>query len=114
MFNILRLGVYFNCYSISMKKLLVLFIILGFIVPYAILTIFIVEYGLNMSLLLSQVTASYGSIFFAVDVILTAIFIIILAATDKGLGDKKYYVIGVSLFVGPSCALPLYYLLKQQ
>ncbi|MFY2787090.1 DUF2834 domain-containing protein [Rhodococcus sp. MALMAid1271] len=87
--------------------------VIGAIVPYAILIAFIAQHGLDIPLLLQQVFASYGSTFFALDVIISAIVVIALSITNKSLGSKRYYTIAASLLIGPSCSLPLYVLLAQ-
>ena len=95
------------------KRLLTAAAVLGFIVPYSVVGMFILHNGLDISLLLSQVFASYGSVFFALDVILCAFFVIGLCITDKSLGNKSYLIVAVTLLVGPSCSIPLYYRLKR-
>lgn len=97
-----------------MKNSLLILTVLGFIIPYSVLILFIVDHGFDISLLFDQIFASYGSTFFALDVILTALVIIYLAATNNELAVKKYYVICIALLVGPSCALPLYLLLNKR
>lgn len=96
-----------------MRKVTAIFTIIGFIVPYTVLGMFVLQNGLNLPLLLSQIFETHGSTFFALDVILCSLFIIILSFSNKALGIKRCYVISAALFIGPSCALPLYFLLKK-
>lgn len=96
------------------KHLLTTAAILGFIVPYFALGLFVLENGLNVPLLLHQVFASYGSVFFALDVILCALFVIYLCIKNTSLGNKRYLVIAATILIGPSCSLPLYYRLSLQ
>jgi hypothetical protein len=93
-------------------RILGIFIFLGAAVPYVALAIFIQKHGLDIPLLIEQIFGSPGATFFALDVILSALFILYVSLRNRSLGSKKYLVMAVALLVGPSCALPLYYRLK--
>jgi hypothetical protein len=96
----------------SQHQILNTFIFFGAILPYVLLALFFTRHGFNFPLLLTQVIGTPGAAFFTADVILSALFVIYLAATNATMGDRRYWVIAVSLLIGPSCALPLYFRLK--
>ena len=56
-----------------MKKLYLLLAIVGLVLPYCFFVSFLVEHGLNIPLLFSQLFANDISTFFAVDLIITVI-----------------------------------------
>lgn len=93
-------------------QILNIFIFFGAVLPYLLLILFFTHYGFNLPLLLTQVIGTPGAAFFAADVILSALFVIYLAATNTTMGNRRYWVIAASLLIGPSCALPLYFRLK--
>lgn len=93
-------------------QVLNIFIFIGAVLPYLLLIVFFTRHGFNFPLLLTQVVGTPGVAFFAVDVILSALFVIYLAATNVTMGGRRYWVIAASLLIGPSCALPLYFRLK--
>jgi phosphoglycerol transferase MdoB-like AlkP superfamily enzyme len=96
----------------SQNQILNIFIFFGTVLPYLLLVLFFTRHGFNFPLLLTQVVGTPGAAFFAADVILSALFVIYLAATNTTMGNRRYWVIAASLLVGPSCALPLYFRLK--
>jgi len=89
-------------------SILAIFALLGAAIPYAALAVFIARHGLDIPELLSQIFGSPGAAFFALDVIMGALFAIYLAVVSD-LDSKRYWVIASALLVGPACALPLYY-----
>ena len=95
------------------KTVLNISCLLGLAIPHSVLALFILQHGPDLTLLIEQIVASPGSIFFALDVILCALFIIGLSITDVTIGNRRIYVIAAALLVGPSCAIPLYYRLRQ-
>jgi hypothetical protein len=94
------------------NKVANVFIFFGAVVPYLILTLSLFSNGFDIPLLLGQTVSTPGAAFFTADVVLSALFVIYLAATNTAMGNKRYWVITVSLLVGPSCALPLYFRLR--
>ena len=92
-----------------MRNFINFFIVLGLIIPYTALAFFLLANGFNLNLLLSQIFASPGSTFFALDVLLSAVFVIYLAVIDKEIGSEKKWIILSALLIGPSFAFPLYW-----
>lgn len=84
------------------------FIVLGFVIPYVALVTFVAQHGLNFALLVEQVFATPGSTFFALDVIVAALFAIYLALADKRVRHVRVGLVLAAALVGPSFALPLY------
>ncbi len=93
-----------------MRNLYLVVAILGFVLPYYFFVSFLVENGLDLRLLFSQLFANHISTFFAVDLIITAIvFLIFVVREAGGYGMRNWWVyIVATLAVGPSLALPLF------
>jgi hypothetical protein len=71
---------------------------------------FLVEYGLNLVLLIDQLFANDISTFFAVDLIITAIVFLIFMVREAGRYQMRnwWLYIVATLAVGPSFAFPLF------
>jgi hypothetical protein len=84
--------------------------ILGFALPYHFFTSFLVDFGIDLSLMIDQLFASPISTFFAVDLFITAIvFVIYVFRQAQKRGIKNWWLYILSTFiVGPSFALPLF------
>jgi len=93
-----------------MKRLFLIFAVLGLVLPYLFFIQFLAQNGLDLRLFFSQLFATPISTFFAVDVILTAIVFLIFSYTDsRQRGAKNWWIyLPATLLVGPSFALPLY------
>jgi len=92
------------------RRLYLILAVLGFVLPYYFLVSFLVENGLDLGLLLSQLFANDISIFFAVDLIITAIVFlafVIREAARYQMRNRWLYVVA-TLAVGPSFAFPLF------
>jgi hypothetical protein len=93
-----------------MKKVYLLLAIPGFILPYYFFILFLIDNGLNLTLIISQLFANNISTFFAVDLIITAIALMIfvfIEAKRYQMRNSWVYIIS-TLLVGPSFALPLF------
>ena len=93
---------------------LVLFII-GTILPYASFAPWIMENGLNIPLLVHQIAASPVAAFGWLDVIISAIALIVFINRDRRKRNVRYWwlpIIG-TLVVGVSLGLPLYLFLRE-
>jgi hypothetical protein len=98
-----------------MKKLYLLLAIAGFVVPYYFFLSFLLANGLNVGLLLSQLFANDISSFFAVDLIITAVVLMIFVYRDSqrlGMGNWWIYIVA-TLTIGPSFALPLFLYVRE-
>jgi hypothetical protein len=83
---------------------------IGFGVPYYFFVSFLVQNGLDLPLLLDQLFANNISTFFSVDLIVTAVVLIIFVlkeAPRSGIRNRWVYILA-TLLVGPSFSLPLF------
>ncbi len=99
-----------------MRKIYLLLAVVGWILPYYFFVSFLVENGLDLSLLFSQLFASDISTFFAVDLILTAIVFLVFSYSESHrlqMGNWWVYAV-VTLAVGPSFALPLFFYFRER
>ena len=93
-----------------MRRLYLLLAVIGFALPYYFFVSFLVENGLNLKLLFSQLFASDISSFFAVDLIITAIVFLAFSyreSQQRRMANWWMYVVA-TLAVGPSFAFPLF------
>ena len=93
-----------------MRKLYLLLAVIGFVLPYYFFVSFLIENGLDLQLLFSQLFANDISTFFAVDLIITAIvFLVFLYAEAPRYQMQNWWLFLVAtLAVGPSFAFPLF------
>ena len=73
-----------------MRRLYLLLAIVGFVLPYYFFLSFLLASGLNVGLLLSRIFANDISSFFAVDLIITAVVLMIFVYRDSqrvGMGN---------------------------
>jgi len=97
----------------SRRSLLFGLAVLGAVVPYSALVVFLVRYGLDLSRLVHQVFASPGATFFALDVVVGAVSLIVVVLTDSTRDCPRWPPIVATLIIGPSCAWPLYLGLRE-
>ncbi len=93
-----------------MRKLYLLFAVVGFVLPYYFFVSFLFTNGLNLQLFFSQIFANNISSFFAVDLIISAIvFWIFLYRESQRWQVRNWWVyIVATLTIGSSFALPLF------
>lgn len=98
-----------------MKNLFLLSALAGLAVPYYFLISFFIQNGFQLDLLLIQIFQTPGSTFFAVDVIISAIVLIIyiLAENKKAAIQYSWIAITGTLLVGVSFGLPLFLFFKE-
>jgi hypothetical protein len=87
--------------------------VLGAVVPYAALAVFISRHGLSLIELAQQAFGSPGATFFALDVVVGGVTVLVAAARDARLIGRRWAVVLATLLVGPSCGLPLWLALRQ-
>jgi len=87
----------------------------GLFLPYYFFGLFLIANGPNLKLLFQQLFANHISIFFAVDLVITAIvFWIFLYQEARKYRVKNWWAfIVATLVVGPSFALPLFLYFRQ-
>ncbi|WP_229070231.1 DUF2834 domain-containing protein [Actinoplanes sp. DH11] len=86
---------------------------LGAIVPYTALAVFISRHGLDLAQLAQQAFGSPGAVFFALDVVLCGVAVLISVLRDLRDPGAKWAVTAATLVIGPSCGLPLWLALRQ-
>ena len=94
-----------------MKRLYLTFAIVGAVFPYYFLVPFVLQFGLDLKLLVELLFANNISTFFAVDFILSCIFFVILMFREANrLKLQKYAILCciVLCTIGLSCAFPLF------
>lgn len=88
---------------------------LGILVPYAAFLPWLWDHGFNVSLFFEQMLTNHISSFFALDVIVSAIALMGIAAYDQTqTGRNAVPVILATMLVGVSAGLPLYLLRRLQ
>lgn len=97
------------------KRIYIALCVLGFVLPYYFFVRFVAEHGLRLSVLASQLFATPGSSFFAVDVIVASVvlWVFIYHETRKRPIRLWWVCIVALLAVGVSLALPLFLLLRE-
>ena len=98
-----------------MKILYLLLALVGLLLPYFFFGSFLAENGLDLHLFFEQLFANDISIFFAVDLVITAIaFWVFLYQEARSCQMRNWWVfVPATLFVGPSFALPLFLYFRQ-
>ncbi|HWS37455.1 MAG TPA: DUF2834 domain-containing protein [Actinoplanes sp.] len=87
--------------------------VLGAIVPYTALAVFVSRNGLDLPLLVQEAFGSPGAVFFALDVIACAVTVLVSVWRDPQARSYRAVVTAATLLVGPSCGLPLWLALRQ-
>ena len=85
--------------------------VIGLVLPYSQFIPFLMENGVNTSLIIHEITAYRLSAFAWLDVVITAVVVIIAVFEEKI--DFWWIPVAASLLVGPSCGLPLYLFLRE-
>ena len=82
---------------------------LGAVLPYSQFIPFLTQHGLDIPLLFDQLFANPISSFFGVDVILSALVVLVFAGTQRRrLGTTRLALcVLATVGIGPSCGLPL-------
>ena len=90
--------------------------ILGTVIPYAFFIPWVLENGISIPLLLSELFSTRIGAFFGSDVIIAATVLLMLIVTDgKKNGVRPLWLpIAGTVCVGVSCGLPLYLYLRER
>jgi hypothetical protein len=91
------------------RRIYLLLAFIGLVLPYYFFVSFLLKNGLNLQLLISQLFANDIATFFAVDLIITAIVLVVFAYRESQrfrLNNWWVYLVA-TLLVGPSFAFPL-------
>jgi hypothetical protein len=87
--------------------------VLGAVIPYAALAVFISRHGLDLVRLSQQAFGSPGAAFFALDVVACGVTVLVGAVRDSRLIGARWAVVTATLLVGPCCGLPLWLAFRQ-
>ena len=87
--------------------------VLGAVVPYTALAVFISRHGLSLNELFQQAFGSPGATFFALDVVVGGVTVLVGALRDDRLTGRRWTVVIATLLIGPGCGLPLWLALRQ-
>lgn len=99
-----------------MKKVYLLLAIIGLVVPYYFLVSFLVASGFEIPLLIDPLFANDISTLFAVDLIITAVVLLIFFYTEghrHGMRNLYAYILA-TLLIGPSFALSLFLFFREE
>jgi hypothetical protein len=96
------------------KSVYLLLCVAGAVLSYWQFIPWVLDNGLNMSLLLNQLFANRVSAFFATDVIVSAVVVLVFVGFERSsLGNKWWLPLAAVLTVGVSLGLPLALYLRE-
>jgi hypothetical protein len=93
------------------KNLFLGLAVIGLVLPYSQFVPFLLENGLNLSLIIHEITAYRLSAFAWLDVVVTAVTVITMIVQDRV--TRWWLPVAATLLVGPSCGLPLYLYMRE-
>lgn len=98
------------------QPILIVFCILGTVLPYSQFVPFLLEYGLDLSQFIEQLFATRISAFFGIDVIISALVLLTFVFWEgRRLQMKHLWIYVISLLlVGVSLGLPLFLLMRHR
>jgi hypothetical protein len=97
------------------KSIYLLLCVAGAVFPYLQFVPWVMENGLNISLLLNLLFANRVSAFFATDVIVSALVVFVFVGFERSrFGDKWWLPLVAVLTVGVSLGLPLALYLRER
>jgi len=97
------------------KRLYLILCIVGAVIPYAAFLSWLEEHGLKLRLFVEEIFASRVSIFFALDVVVSAGVVLAFVTVERRRLKLpfRWTIIPALLFVGVSLALPLLLYLRE-
>ena len=96
------------------KTLYLVLTFIGAVVPMIAFVPWLVEHGLNPRLLLAELFANRISTFFALDLLMTAVVVVVFARAEGARGTHRWVILVVLCCVGVSAALPLLLFLREK
>ena len=99
-----------------MKRIYLALCIVGLVLPFSFFVPWILEHGLDLQLLVSELFSTRIGAFFGTDVLVAAVALFVLILTDgrkNGVRPLWLPVVG-TLCVGVSFGLPLYLYLRER
>jgi len=89
--------------------------VIGTIAPYAVFVPWLMQHGLDLALLLEQASGTAVAAFAWLDVLVSALVVLALAARRILAGEHTYwFVVAGTCMVGVSLGLPLYLYLREE
>jgi Terpene cyclase DEP1 len=89
--------------------------ILGFVLPLSQFIPFLMEHGLNIELFINQLFINRISTFFAMDVFVSAVVVIVLVFTEgTRIKMQNLWIPIIALTVGVSFSLPIFLFMRQR
>jgi len=90
--------------------------VLGFVLPYSQLVPWLSQHGLHMGLFVHELFATRIGAFFAFDVVVSALALIVFAFTERRLVGIRHAWLAVlaTFLVGVSLGLPLFLYMRQR
>jgi hypothetical protein len=82
--------------------------VIGLVLPYSQFIVFLMKNGVDLGLIIHEITAYRISTFAWLDVVVTAIVVIVDVMEEKADLKQWWLPVAASLLIGPSCGLPLY------
>lgn len=84
----------------------------GLLIPYSQLILFLLENGLDLPLMVDQIINYRISTFAWLDVVISAIVVILMMYDERGKIQQYYIPLILTIIIGPSCSLPLFLYLR--
>src|SRR5689334_11866035 len=99
----------------KLKTIYLLLCFLGIALPYWQFVPWVAQHGLNMRLFAQQLFANRINAFFGMDVIVSAVALMVFVSSERGLNARERWLpLLAVLTVGVSLALPLFLYLRQR
>ncbi len=95
------------------KNIYLALAVIGLILPYSQFVPFLMENGVDVGLVVSEITSSRIAAFGWLDVAITAIVVVVLALDERDDTDNWWLPILATFLIGPSCGLPLLLYLRK-
>lgn len=86
---------------------------LGAIIPFLRIVPWLVDHGLDVRLFVDELFANPVSSFFALDVIMAVVTLLVLAFLDRELSGRQRVAVGLTALLGASVGLPAYLTMRE-
>lgn len=98
-----------------MRRYYLLLAVVGLVLPYSQFLPWLAEHGLNLPLLVAELFSTRPGGFFALDVLISAVALIVFIRSDgsRHAVRMQWLPIAATCLVGVSCGLPLYLYLRE-
>jgi Terpene cyclase DEP1 len=99
-----------------MRRLYLSLALIGAVLPYSQFLPWLAQHGPNIPLLLRELFATRMGAFFGLDVLVSAVVLIIFIRREGAARDMRnlWLPIGATCLVGVSCGLPLFLYLRER